>query len=254
VWGDHSSPVELPEDRHWWFASRTRALLAILDTTLPDRNLAWLDIGCGAGNMFHHLSRYGSVQGVEIDPRPVAVARQRGYQVEQGDASRGLSYPDASFDVISALDVIEHNQDDQAILREAHRLLKVNGYLVLTVPAFMWLWSHNDVLNAHVRRYAAGRLREMLQAAGFNIRRLTYNNFFIFPLAAAAIWLRRFSQRTPQLTSHHTHQEAYQVEMEPASPLVNTLLTGIGRLEALLLRRVDLPIGTSLIAIAQKRV
>lgn len=252
--GNHCSPIELPEDRHWWFASRTRALQAMLDGTLPGRNLVWLDIGCGAGNMFHHLSRYGSVQGVEIDPRPVAVARQRGYQVEQGDASRGLTYPDASFDVISALDVIEHNQDDTAILREAYRLLKTNGFLVLSVPAFMWLWSHNDELNAHVRRYTAGQLREMLRIVGFTVHRLTYSNFFVFPLAAAAIWLRRRSRNVPHLTSHHTHQEAYQVEMEPASPLLNTLLTGVGRLEAFLLSRVDLPIGTSLIAIAQKRV
>ena len=247
------APVdELIEDLHWWFASRTRALLALMDARLPDR-VKVLDIGCGAGNMFHHLSRYGSVQGVEIDPRPVAMARRRGYSVEQGDASRGVAYPDASFDLVTVLDVIEHIRDDRAVLVEAARLLKPGGHLVVTVPAFMALWSANDDINAHLRRYTAAELRLKLQDAGFNILRLTYNNFFVFPLAAALILLRRRTQQAPQLASHHLSQDEYQVEMEPTSPVVNALLTGAGWLEAQLLPWMDLPVGTSLIALAQKQ-
>jgi SAM-dependent methyltransferase len=248
------APVEgVAEDQHWWFASRTRALLTLMDELLPGGSLKVLDVGCGAGNMFHHLGRYGSVQGVEIDPRPVAMARRRGYVVEQGDASRGVAYPEASFDLITALDVIEHTRDDRAVLCEAARLLKPGGHLVVTVPAFMALWSHNDDINAHLRRYSAAELRLKLRQAGFNTVRLTYNNFFVFPLAAALICLRRHAQQTPHLASHHLSQDEYQVEMEPASPVVNALLTGVGWLEAQLLRWVDLPVGTSIIAVAQKQ-
>jgi SAM-dependent methyltransferase len=245
-------PEQLEEDKHWWFASRTRALLAMMDPILPGRELKLLDIGCGAGNMIHHLRRYGQVKGVEIDPRPVAVARQRGYEVEQGDATQGLAYDDASFDAVSALDVIEHNQDDMRILHEMHRVLRPGGYAIITVPALMWLWGHNDDINAHVRRYTAGELRRKLQAAGFRVRRMTYNNFLVFPMAAGLILLRRGRNSQPELASHHLSQDEYQVEMEPASPPVNTLLTGVGWVEAQLLRWVSLPVGTSIIAIAEK--
>jgi hypothetical protein len=120
------------------------------------------------------------------------------------------------------------------------------------VPAFMWLWSHNDDINAHVRRYTAGELRRKLHAAGFRVRRMTYNNFLVFPMAAGLILLRRGRNSQPELASHHLSQDEYQVEMEPASPPVNALLTGVGWAEAQLLRWVSLPVGTSIIAIAEK--
>jgi methionine biosynthesis protein MetW len=244
--------AQLDEDRHWWFAGRTRALQTIIDALPLTNSSRVLDIGCGAGNMIHHLSRYGQVKGVEIDARPVAVARQRGYDVDQGDAGRGLTYADAAFDLVTALDVIEHNQDDLSILREAYRVLKAGGHIVVTVPAFMWLWSHNDEINAHVRRYTSPELRARLQQAGFRTQRATYNNFFVFPIAAALILMRRGSQKRPQLASHHLDAQEYQVEMEPAPAPVNAALTALGWLEALVLRGVNLPVGTSIIAIGQK--
>lgn len=243
----------IKEDAHWWFASRTRALITLMDQFLPKTpGFRLLDVGCGAGNMIHHLSRYGQVKGLEIDPRPVKMARQRGYDVEQFDATQPMPFGDNSFDAVTTLDVIEHNQDDLAILADSFRVLKPGGHMIITVPALMWLWSHNDDINAHVRRYTAAELKQKLIQTGFTVRRVTYNNFFIFPLAAALILLRRFAKAKPQLASHHLSEEEYQVEMEPASPLVNAVLTLIGKIEAALIGRVNLPIGTSLIAIGQK--
>jgi SAM-dependent methyltransferase len=223
-----------------------------MDPLIRERDLQVLDIGCGAGNMHHHLDRYGTVKGVEIDPRPVAVAHERGYDVDQGDASQGLAYDDASFDLVTALDVIEHNEDDMAILREAYRILKPGGHLVVTVPALQWLWSYNDEINAHVRRYTTGELRQKLGQVGFRLQRLSYNNFFIFPMAAGLILMRRGKDEQPELASHHLSEEEYQVEMEPASPPVNLVLTAVGWFEAQVLRWLSLPIGTGAIAIARK--
>ncbi len=211
-----------------------------------------LDIGCGAGNMIHHLSRYGCVKGVDVDVRPVAMARARGYDVREGDAARGVSFPDASFDLVTALDVIEHAEADEAILREAARVLRPGGILAITTPAFQSLWSHNDVLNGHRRRYSPRELRTRVERAGLSVRRLTFNFFLVFPMSAPLIVLRNRMGRTPELSSHHFQKDAYQVEMEPVAPWLNAALRGVGRVEAALVARVDLPIGTSLMCIAEK--
>ena len=246
-------PTEIAEDRHWWFAGRTWSLLNMLDRVIkPDGKNRVLDIGCGAGNMFHHLIRYGPVVGVDNNPRPLAVARERGYDVREGPAE-SLPLDDESFDLVSLLDTVEHCDDDIAVLRECYRVCTPGGYLVITVPAFMWLWSHNDDINAHIRRYTAKELGHKLEETGFRVRRMSYNNSFVFPMAAALIWLRRKSDRQPALASHHLSQDEYQVEMEPAPPLVNTILTGVGWLEAQVLRWINLPVGTSLIAIAERK-
>jgi len=223
-------PKQIEEDNHWWFASRTRAIFAVVGPYLTSRSLEILDVGCGAGNMFHHLGRYGKVVGVENHPSPVAAGQARGYDIRQGDG-RDLPFPDNRFDLVSALDVIEHNEEDVTMLREIYRVLKPGGVVLVTVPALQWLWSHNDVLNAHVRRYTTSQIRDRFGQAGFEPLRTTYNNFFVFPLAAALILLRRGKETDVELHSHYFDDDAYQVDMEPTHPAINTVLTGVGWFE-----------------------
>jgi hypothetical protein len=128
---------------------------------------------------------------------------------------------------------------------------KRGGKLLVTVPAFMFLWSHNDVINMHQRRYTAPELQDKLERHGFRVLRISYNNFFIFPLAASLILLRR-GRAEPELASPHFDEDSYQVEMEPAPPLLNSALMGVGKVETALMRHVSLPFGTSIIAIAEK--
>jgi 2-polyprenyl-3-methyl-5-hydroxy-6-metoxy-1,4-benzoquinol methylase len=145
---------------HWWFASRTRAIDTLMRQSLSKtEGLQLLDIGCGAGNMIHYLSEYGHVKGIEVDPRPVKQAQVRGYDVDQVDATQPFPFEAATFDVATAFDVIEHVEADVAVLQEAYRVLKPGGHIVVTEPAFMFLWSNNDVINDHKRRYAAKELR-----------------------------------------------------------------------------------------------
>jgi SAM-dependent methyltransferase len=250
----------LDEDRHWWFASRTRAILAYLDRHVgPNNSRRVLDVGCGAGNMAHHLRHYGQVMGLDNNPRPLAVARERGLEAHEGLADN-LPFPDADFGLVALLDTVEHVADDELVFAECRRVLSSadpysgtpGGKLLVTVPAHMFLWSNNDTLNRHQRRYTAEELSGKLERAGFNVLAISYTNFFVFPLAAALILARR-DRSEPALSSPHVDEEAYQVEMEPAPPLVNRILMWVGKLEAALLRRVSLPVGTSLIAVAEKK-
>lgn len=248
-------PHEIAEDAHWWFATRTWAIEKFLNLCRNESSslgLDILDIGCGAGNMMHHLARYGRVRGIELDPRPVQIAQARGYDVRQGDATKQIPFPNASFDLVTVLDVIEHVDAEGALLGEAYRVLRPGGHLLLTTPAFQWLWSYNDELNAHKRRYRASQLRARLVEAGFEIVRLSYNFFLVFPLAAGMIWLKKCTGARTDLKSHHFDADAYQVDMEPVAPMLNAVLRGVGRIEAQLLGVCDLPFGTSLIALCKK--
>jgi SAM-dependent methyltransferase len=247
-----SYPKTIPEDEHWWFATRTWAIETFLEKLPKQNNLDILDVGCGAGNMIHHLAQYGRVKGIEVDPRPVKIAQERGYDVRLGDATQTIPFPDASFDLVTALDVIEHVDADENILREAFRVLRPNGHLLITTPAFQWLWSHNDELNAHKRRYTAKELREKMERAGFQITRLSYNFFLVFPLAAGMILLKNATGKKAELKSHHFDDDAYQVDMEPVSPMLNTILRGVGHVENGMLGVMNLPFGTSLIALGKK--
>lgn len=252
-----STPVltVLDEDRHAWFAGRTRAILKYLDAefgpSIPGAPLRTiLDIGSGAGNMAHHLAHYGQVVGIDYNPRPLPVAQARGLDVLRGSGSE-LPFPDATFDLVALLDTVEHIADEFGVYAEVQRVLKPGGMLLVTVPAFLWLWSYNDEINAHQRRYTVGELQQKLELSGLDVSRISYTSFFLFPPVAAIRLLRPY---TPSLQSPHlsTDSDVYQVEMEPIPGPINTVLHGVGWLEAELLQRTDLPFGVGIIAAARK--
>jgi SAM-dependent methyltransferase len=244
----------LEEDRHGWFAGRTRAILKYLDAELgpqtPVQARRVLDLGGGAGNMAHHLAHYGQVIDLDPNPRPLAVAAQRGLEVCQagGDA---LPFAGELFDLVALLDTLEHIRNELGVLRECARVLKPGGKLIVTVPAYMWLWSYNDEINDHQRRYTAPELRQKLALCGLRVKRLSYTNFFLFPLVAG---MRLLRPTNPGLESPHLtkDQEVYQVEMEPIAEPLNAILHGVGWLEAELLAATDLPFGVSVLCVAEK--
>jgi SAM-dependent methyltransferase len=236
------------EDKHWWFVGRRQVLLAILDRYLKPGNTQRvpgriLDVGCGTGTMLGYLSRYGQAQGIDADEEAVRFCRERGVSNVQQVTASILPFEDSTFDLVTMLDVLEHIDDDAGTLRELHRVLRPGGMLLISVPAYRFLWGPQDEISNHKRRYVAGLLRERLVEAGFRVRRLSYFNTFLFPVIAAIRLLRPYRPGSPNLKSDFT--------MTRSGP-ANALLGRIFALEAPIVEHVNLPFGVSILALARK--
>jgi SAM-dependent methyltransferase len=237
---DYELQTHRAEDRHWWYRGR-RAVLerVIAELKLPPQARI-LDAGCGSGRNMLELARTGTVTGIELSPASASLAHAR----EAGRVIEGsvLEMPldGESFDLAVCLDVIEHLQDDLAALRELRRVVAPGGWLLVTVPAYQWLWSGHDVINHHRRRYTRCSLLAVAERAGWECRRTTYFNSLLLPVA---IMLRVLDRLTPKTT------ESSLDLWIPPEPL-NWLLEQPLALEAALLGRGGrIPVGLSLLAV-----
>jgi SAM-dependent methyltransferase len=231
------------EATHWWFVGKrrlARVLLDALPSPLTPRRI--LDVGCGTGGMFLLLKEYGCAHGVDMSELALGFAAQRRLAQLSRAALPHLPFASETFDLVSAFDVLYHRRvaDDHSALQEIARVLKPHAHLVLTDSALPFLRSAHDDTFHGARRYTTAEMSEKLRMAGFRIQRLSYANFFIFP----AIALRRLMRRNVSA------DEGSDVHETPT--WLNGLMGGVYRSEASLLKRVNLPIGSSIIALAEK--
>ena len=147
---------------------------------VTDRRPRILDVGCGTGANLLMLSKYGDAEGVDVSEDALAFCRERGLENVKLGAAEELPYDDGTFDLVTALDVVEHLDDDLAGLREMRRVLRPGGRVLLFVPTFMFLWGLQDDVSNHRRRYRLPELRRVLEQAGFEIERTTYANITFF--------------------------------------------------------------------------
>ncbi|MFA4015136.1 MAG: hypothetical protein RUDDFDWM_000209 [Candidatus Fervidibacterota bacterium] len=201
-----------------------------------------LDVGCGTGGNLELLSSYGVCIGIDISPLALSICKKHwDGNLICADAS-SLPFRNCSVDLVAALDVLEHLQDDVAALSEFWRILKPNGLLIMTVPAFMFLWSGHDVALRHFRRYTMSELKMKLRKAGFVTQKLSYA---ICPLLPFVFIFRKL-----QLIAQH-NMKKHTALIELPKPL-NEALIAMLQLEATLLKYIDLPFGVSLICKAIK--
>lgn len=235
------------ENTHWWFLGRRRIFLRLLRRYVrPQETALILDVGCGTGTTLRCLSPYGRGMGVDIEWSALEYTRRRGIsRVVQSTAS-DLAFGDDTFDLICALDILEHVDDDSRALRECYRTCKPGGLVLITVPAYRFLWGRQDEISRHRRRYVASDVRQRVAKAGFSIRRLTYFNTLLFPIIAGIRLFRRWRGPRPD--------EALTSDFSMTKPgLVNDLLAAIFAGESLLLQYLDLPFGVSILCIAEKQ-
>ena len=172
------------EGSHWWFVGRRAILESFLKpicSSLITRHssLRILDVGCGTGANIEMLSQYGEAEGVDVSDDALEFCRRKGLKVQKGLAET-LPYEDETFELTTALDVVEHLDDDIAGLKEMFRVTKGGGYSLIFVPAFMWLWGVQDDISNHRIRYTKKQMVERLQTAGYTVERATYANWTFF--------------------------------------------------------------------------
>ena len=228
------------EEHHWWFVARRRIVLGVLQHYIdPKGGFKVLDAGCGAGATMERLRGYGSVEGMDISEEAVRYNLERGRKVSLGSVER-MPFAGNSFDLVLALDVIEHVPDDLQALQELFRTLRRGGSLLVTVPALRILWSAHDVVNGHYRRYTLGELCSRVETAGFEVIAATYFNTLLFPLILALRWFWRL------------HPKSMASDFSEVPRPLNALLTEVFSLEKLFIGRIRSPFGVSALCFARK--
>jgi SAM-dependent methyltransferase len=186
------------EKVHWWCVARRDILQAVVRDLLPTGGKV-LDVGCGTGFFIESLMQEPGPRfegwGLDASPLAVSMCRERGLtHVHEGSATDLSAVAAERFDAIFMFDVLEHLDDDREALAEAAKLLAPGGRIVVTVPAFRFLWSKHDDVSMHKRRYTRAELARAFDDAGLPLAKLTYFNAFLFPLALARRVGRRLTR------------------------------------------------------------
>ena len=228
------------EETHWWYLGMRRMVDSLLMRYLDrSRPIRILDAGCGTGGMVRHLRRYGEVVGLDLSRDALDLCSRRGLPHLCQGSVETLPFSDSSFGLVTSFDVLYHQcvVDDRRAIAELFRVLEPGGLLLLRVPAYDWLRGAHDVAVHTRHRYSRRELAAKLRGAGFQLRKLTYANTLLFPIAAA----KRLVEGT---------ERPWRLDLELPPPPINRALLGILSMESRLMRRVSFPWGLSLVAVA----
>ncbi len=233
------------EGTHWWFVGRRHIIRsfvqrAIADLALSERQPRILDVGCGTGANLEMLQEFGLAEGVDVSEEALAFCRQRGLGGVRRGAAEALPYEEERFDLVTALDVIEHLDDDVGGLREMRRVLRGGGRMILFVPAFMFLWGVQDEVSRHRRRYTLPELEGKVRGAGFEVERASYANATLFgPILLGRMLMRATGVRPASENNINV-------------PALNGALGRFLGAERFWLRHANLPFGVSAICVARR--
>ena len=232
------------EDSHWWFVGRRAILESFLETIcdelrITNHELRILDVGCGTGANLEMLADFGQAEGVDVSDDALEFCQAKGLKAHKGLAEK-LPFADESFDIATALDVVEHLDDDIAGLKEMRRILKKGGKTLIFVPAFMWLWGVQDDVSNHRIRYTKKQIVERLKKAGFEIERATYANWTFFAPILGGRTLMKITGIKPE-SENNVNVSA-----------LNGIFGKIFSAEKHWLKRADFPFGVSIVVVAKK--
>lgn len=234
----------LNEERHWWFKSKADIAKKLLNLFVADiENKKILDAGCGTSFLSKNISpNIGNIYNVDNCPISLEYSRKRG-MINVINANLGiLPFDGDVFDIGFCMDVIEHNEDDQGLVKELARVIKKGGVLVAAVPALPSLWGPQDEKLGHYRRYKKNGFEKLFQK-DFDILKISYFNFLLFPII---FLFRKIFNIFPGMIKERD-------EVDINNKFLNSILYKIFHLEGKLLQYMNFPIGVSLIIVARKR-
>jgi SAM-dependent methyltransferase len=236
--------IELQEE-HWWFVARRDVIQSFIKMQMPQGSGSKvLEIGCGVGGNVGLLSQSGQYRGIDMHKPAIDYCSEK-YPQFEFQCTRvediPLEFGSNKFDSIYLLDVLEHIDDQVAILKSTQNYLTQSGKILLTVPAFKFLWSPHDEFVHHVRRYTKAGLKKVLEDSGYKVERISYFNSILFPLAL----IQRLGMRilNKKLNTH----------LSTPPTIVNWLFKVIFTQEAWILKRINLPVGLSIIAVVSQK-
>jgi SAM-dependent methyltransferase len=231
------------ETRHWWFVARRRIVLELLRRYLVAEKARprVLDLGCGTGSMLQALEELGEATGMDVSEEALAFASTRTRaRLLKGNIPEDLAGLQEEFDAVLMLDLLEHLDADKKAVTAAADLLAEGGVLLLTVPAYRWLYSPRDRFHHHRRRYSRREVRDMVRGAGLSEVFTSYYNCLLFPPAAAQRLWSRLSRVEPG------------PDLREPPAMLNSLLEIVFSTERFLLGRVPFPWGLSVVSVARK--
>lgn len=232
------------EQSYWWHVGRLEIIQTYMKHAARDRfNSSILNVGCGTGGTIDMLEKFGNVDNVDTSDDAIAFASKLGHENITKVDDVYLPFKDKTYDVVGAFDVLEHIEDHAGALTEWKRVLKDDGAIVITVPAYQWLWSGHDVSSHHWRRYTLRSLMAVAAEVGLTPEKKSYAISFSLPLVAGFRLASKVLDKKLDSTTSYV----------PVPRAINKLFTTLLKAEAKLHDTVSLPAGTSVITILRKR-
>ena len=236
------------ERNHWWFVAREEILSNYIEQLikqekLPSTDLKILNVGCGPGRSSEYLSKFGKVTSIEYDKFCCEFASEKtGLEIINGSITE-LPFSDNSFDLVCAFDVIEHVEDDQLAVNELKRVTKNGSLILITVPAFMSLWSHHDVINHHFKRYKIKEINQLFDSTndGNKVFDTYFNSFLFLPIY--------FFRKVSNLLKLGQKRKGSGSDFEAFKPgILNTILYKVMSFESRFInRKKKFPFGVSIL-------
>lgn len=232
------------EKTYWWHLGRLRIISAYVDRALRNNTKPTiLNVGCGTGGTIDMLEKFGTVDNIDISVDAIKFMKQAGYSRITKVEGITLPFKTKSYDMVGAFDVLEHIENQTGALKEWHRVIKDKGAVVITVPAYQWLWSDHDVSLYHVRRYTTGRLKQVATEAGFVVEKKSYAIVFSLPMIVVFRFINKIRGKA-------TDSETSYVDIPN---WLNGIFTYILYSEAFFHKFIKFPFGTSVVTILRKK-